>query len=88
VLIKVSIPTAADLYKPLVDHGSVIRVVALSGGYSLADACERLRHNHDMIASFSRALTEDHRVGMSDDEFDACLSATIDRIYRASVLKA
>lgn len=88
VMLKLTIPTVADFYKPLVDHKAVIRVVALSGGYSRVDACEKLRHNHGMIASFSRALTQDLRVTMSDAEFDASLRGTIDEIYAASVVKA
>jgi fructose-bisphosphate aldolase, class I len=88
VMLKLTLPTVADFYKPLVDHRAVIRVVALSGGYSRADACERLSHNHGMIASFSRALTEDLRVTMSDGEFDNSLRATIDQIFGASVVKA
>ncbi len=88
VMLKLTIPTVADFYKPLVAHKAVARVVALSGGYSRADACEKLRRNHGMIASFSRALTEDLRVSMSDAEFDACLGRTIDEIYTASVIKA
>ncbi|NLS20490.1 fructose bisphosphate aldolase [Rhizobium sp. P40RR-XXII] len=87
VMIKLTIPTVADFYKSLVDHKSVARVVALSGGYSRVDACEKLTHNHGMIASFSRALTEDLRVTMSDAEFDASLGKTIEEIYKASVLK-
>ncbi|MBB3612482.1 fructose bisphosphate aldolase [Rhizobium sp. BK602] len=88
VMLKLTIPTVADFYKPLIDHKAVIRVVALSGGYSRADACEKLSHNHGMIASFSRALTQDLRVTMSDTEFDASLGRTIDEIYTASVVKA
>jgi fructose-bisphosphate aldolase class I len=88
VMLKLTIPTVPDFYKPLVDHKAVARVVALSGGYSRADACEKLSHNHGMIASFSRALTEDLRVTMSDAEFDASLAKTIDEIYQASVVKA
>ena len=88
VMLKLTIPTEPDFYKPLVDHKAVARVVALSGGYSRADACEKLSHNHGMIASFSRALTEDLRKGMSDDEFNASLERTIDQIYRASAVKA
>jgi fructose-bisphosphate aldolase class I len=88
VMLKLTIPTVADFYKPLVDHKAVVRVVALSGGYSRADACERLSHNHGIIASFSRALTEDLRVTMSDAEFDASLRGTIDQIFDASVDKA
>jgi fructose-bisphosphate aldolase, class I len=88
VMLKLTIPTVADLYAPLVAHKSVVRVVALSGGYSRADACEKLSRNHGMIASFSRALTENLRVSMSDAEFDANLAETIDEIYAASVNKA
>lgn len=88
VMLKLTIPTEPDFYKPLVDHKAVARVVALSGGYSRADACEKLRHNHGMIASFSRALTEDLRRGMSDAEFDASLARTIDQIYQASAVKS
>lgn len=88
VMLKLTIPTVADFYKPLIDHKAVARVVALSGGYSRADACEKLSHNHGMIASFSRALTEDLRRGMSDAEFDASLAKTIDEIYTASAVKA
>lgn len=88
VMLKLTIPTDADFYKPLVDHKAVARVVALSGGYSRMDACEKLRHNHGMIASFSRALTEDLRLGMSDADFEASLERTIDEIYQASAAKA
>jgi fructose-bisphosphate aldolase class I len=87
VMLKLTIPTVPDFYKPLIDHKAVVRVVALSGGYSLADACEKLSHNHGMIASFSRALTEGLRVSMSDGEFDADLGRTIGQIYTASVDK-
>ncbi|MBO9099659.1 MULTISPECIES: fructose bisphosphate aldolase [Rhizobium] len=88
VMLKLTIPTVADFYAPLISHKSVVRVVALSGGYSRTDACEKLSHNHGMIASFSRALTENLRVTMSDAEFDANLAETIDEIYSASVNKA
>ncbi len=88
VMLKLTIPTVADFYAPLISHTSVVRVVALSGGYSRTDACEKLSHNHGMIASFSRALTENLRVTMSDAEFDANLAETIDEIYSASVNKA
>jgi fructose-bisphosphate aldolase class I len=87
VMLKLTIPTVADFYEPLVTHRAVARVVALSGGYSRADACEKLSHNHGMIASFSRALTEDLRVTMSDAAFDASLGRTIDEIYNASATK-
>jgi fructose-bisphosphate aldolase class I len=88
VMIKLTIPTVADLYAPLITHKSVIRVVALSGGYSTEEACEKLSHNHGMIASFSRALAENLRVTMSDAEFDASLTKTIAQIYAASVDKS
>ncbi|SFB64311.1 fructose-bisphosphate aldolase, class I [Rhizobium sp. NFR07] len=88
VMLKLTIPTVADFYAPLIAHKSVIRVVALSGGYSTDEACEKLSHNHGMIASFSRALAEHLRASMSDAEFDASLGATINQIYAASVNKA
>lgn len=88
VMLKLTIPTVADFYAPLVAHKSVIRLVALSGGYSTVDACEKLSHNHGMIASFSRALAENLRVSLSDAEFDASLGKTIDQIYAASANKA
>jgi len=88
VMLKLTIPTVADFYAPLISHKSVVRTVALSGGYSRVDACEKLSHNHGMIASFSRALTENLRVTMSDAEFDASLAETINEIYDASVIKA
>ena len=87
VMLKLTIPTVADFYAPLVAHKSVVRVVALSGGYSTVDACDKLRHNHGMIASFSRALAEQLRVSMSDAEFNASIAKTIDEIYAASVNK-
>jgi len=88
VMLKLTIPTVADFYAPLVEHKSVVRVVALSGGYTTEDACEKLSHNHGMIASFSRALAEKLRVSMSDAEFNDSLAATIEQIYAASVNKA
>lgn len=87
VMLKLTIPTEADFYAPLVAHKSVVRVVALSGGYSTIDACEKLSRNHGMIASFSRALAEQLRVSMSDAEFNASIARTIDQIYAASVIK-
>jgi fructose-bisphosphate aldolase, class I len=88
VMLKLTIPTVADFYAPLTAHKSVVRVVALSGGYSTAEACEKLSHNHGMIASFSRALAENLRASMSDADFNASLAATIDQIYAASVNKS
>ena len=88
VMLKVTIPEQADLYAPLIAHPNVTRVVALSGGYSRADACARLAKNHGMIASFSRALLGDLRVDQDDATFDATLKTAIDEIYKASTEKA
>ncbi|WP_322012135.1 fructose bisphosphate aldolase [Paraburkholderia sp. J12] len=87
VMIKLSIPTTPDFYLPLIEHPRVVRVVALSGGYSRSDACERLAHDHGMIASFSRALINDLTQSMTDAEFDAALAGSIDEIWKASVQK-
>jgi fructose-bisphosphate aldolase class I len=84
IMLKLTLPTKANLYKPLVDDPRVMRVVALSGGYSRDDANAKLMQNTGMIASFSRALTEGLSVKQSDAEFDAALSATIDSIFEAS----
>jgi len=87
VMLKLSIPAQAGLFQPLVDHPRVLRVVALSGGFSRPEACRELARNPGMIASFSRALLEDLRHGMSDEEFDRALGGAIDDIYRASTEK-
>ena len=87
VMLKLTIPDVPDFYKDLIVHDRVVRVVALSGGYSRADACERLARNHGMIASFSRALLEELRSSMSDMEFNAALALAIDQIYTASTVK-
>ena len=85
IMFKVSIPTVDNFYAPLIDHPSVLRVVALSGGYSRDEADERLARNHRLIASFSRALTEGLTESMTDEEFNAALAASIDAIYKASI---
>ena len=87
VMLKLTIPDVPDLYSGVIAHKNVVRVVALSGGYTRAEACTRLAANHDMIASFSRALTEGLMVSMSDAAFDAALGKAIDEIYRASTVK-
>jgi fructose-bisphosphate aldolase, class I len=87
VMLKLTIPDVPDFYSPLIEHSRVVRVVALSGGYSRKDACHRLAANHGMIASFSRALMEDLRHSMSDTDFDVALSNAIAEIYQASVVK-
>lgn len=85
VMLKLTLPTTPGLYDPLADHPRVLRVVALSGGYSTDEACAHLAKNPKMIASFSRALTEGLQRSMSDTEFNAALGSNIDQIYRASV---
>ena len=87
IMLKLSIPTKANLYKELVDHPRVVRVVALSGGYSREDANRLLAQNTGVIASFSRALAEGLTAQQSDAEFDAALNSTIQSIYDASVSK-
>ena len=87
VMLKLTIPTEADLYKPLIEHPRVARVVALSGGYTRDDACTRLAQNHGMIASFSRALVEELKKQMSDADFNAALGRAIEEIYKASTTK-
>lgn len=88
VMLKLTIPEVPDFYADLINHPRVVRVVALSGGYTRDDACRRLAANHGMIASFSRALMEDLQHSMSDAAFDAALGKSIDEIYRASTVKA
>jgi fructose-bisphosphate aldolase class I len=85
VMLKLSIPATPGLYTPLIAHPKVLRVVALSGGFSTDEACSRLSHNPGMIASFSRGLLQDLRKGQSDAEFNAVLGKAIDQIASASV---
>ena len=87
IMLKLSIPTKQNLYKELVDHPRVVRVVALSGGYSREEANRLLAQNTGVIASFSRALAEGLTAQQSDAEFDAALNSTIQSIYDASVNK-
>jgi fructose-bisphosphate aldolase class I len=87
-MLKLSIPFEAGLFEPLVNHPKVLRVVALSGGFSRKDACRELAKNPGMIASFSRALLADLRHDQDDNEFDRTLGQAIDDIHRASVEKA
>ena len=87
VMLKLSIPAEPNLFQPLVEHPKVLRVVALSGGFSRAEACSELAKNPGMIASFSRALLSDLRHSMSDEEFDRSLGTAIDEIYEASTEK-
>ena len=85
VMLKLSLPTEAGLFQPLVDHPKVLRVVALSGGFARPEACVELAKNPGIIASFSRALLEDLRASMSDAEFNGSLGGAIDEIHAASV---
>lgn len=87
VMLKLTIPTNKNQYESLINHPNVVRVVALSGGYSREHANEVLKTNNGLIASFSRALINDLRVSQSDEEFDKILGETIDSIYDASVNK-
>jgi fructose-bisphosphate aldolase class I len=87
VMLKLSIPAQSGLFQPLVDHPKVLRVVALSGGFSRAEACAELARNPGMIASFSRALLSDLRHQQSDEEFNRTLGTAIDEIYDASTAK-
>jgi fructose-bisphosphate aldolase class I len=87
VMLKLSIPVQAGLFDPLVGHPKVLRVVALSGGFSREEACRELARNPGMIASFSRALLSDLVAEQSDEEFDRTLGTAIDEIYQASTAK-
>lgn len=86
VMLKLTIPTVNDLYREIIDHERVVRVVALSGGYSVEDANRRLAKNPGLIASFSRALVEKLRVNQSDEEFNALMEEAVDGIYEASII--
>jgi fructose-bisphosphate aldolase, class I len=85
VMLKLSLPTEVNFYRPLIEHPKVMRVVALSGGYSREEANDLLAKNTGLIASFSRALTEGLTVDQSDEQFNATLDKAIQSIYDASV---
>ena len=85
VMIKITLPEQDDLYADCIRHPKVLKVVALSGGYSLKEGDERLRRNHGVVASFSRALVEGLSVEQSDAEYNAVLDATIQSIFEASI---
>lgn len=85
VMLKLSLPTVANFYQPLIDHPKIMRVVALSGGYARDEANDLLSQNNGMIASFSRALTEGLSAQQSDEVFNETIAATIDDIYQASI---
>ena len=85
VMLKLTLPEQADFYSELVNHPKVLKVVALSGGYSRQEGNDRLRRNHGVVASFSRALVEGLSAQQSDAQFDAMLDAAVQSIYEASV---
>jgi len=85
IIFKLTLPSEPDYYKELIEHPNVLRVVALSGGYSQQVAVDKLAENHGMTASFSRALLQDLNVEQSDEEFDKVLKDAINKIYKASV---
>ena len=85
IMLKLSLPSEANFYKDLIDHEKVLRVVALSGGYSREDANAKLADNEGMTASFSRALVQDLRIDQSEEEFTAALDSAIESIYAASL---
>ena len=85
VMLKITLPEQADLYGDCVHHSRVVRVVALSGGYTREEADDRLRKNHGVVASFSRALLEGLSDNQTDAEFDTTLDASIRSIYGASI---
>ncbi|MEP5088116.1 MAG: class I fructose-bisphosphate aldolase, partial [Paracoccaceae bacterium] len=85
VMLKLTLPETPNLYKPLIDHPNILRVVALSGGYTREEANARLAQNTGMVASFSRALSEGLTAQQSDTEFNALLGQSIGSIYAASV---
>jgi len=87
VMLKLSLPVVAGTFDPLVDHPKVLRVVALSGGFKRAEACVALAQNRGIIASFSRALLDDLRAQMTEEEFNASLGGAIDEIYLGSTKK-
>lgn len=85
VILKLTIPTVDNLYQALIEHPRVVRVVALSGGYSVEEANEKLSNNNGLIASFSRALSQNLTAKQSKDEFDQSLKEAVDSIYKASI---
>jgi fructose-bisphosphate aldolase class I len=85
IIFKLTIPTQANLYEDLMKDPHVVRIVALSGGYTQDRACELLSENHGMIASFSRALAQDLRKSQTDEEFNETLKSAIAKIYNASI---
>lgn len=86
VMLKLTIPTEDDFFREIIDHDRVIRVVALSGGYTRDDANKKLEKNPGLIASFSRALVSEVRADQSDEDFEAEMKKSVDSIYQASII--
>ncbi len=84
VMLKLTLPEQANLYSDLIAHKNVVKVAALSGGFLLMQACEKLAANNGIIASFSRVLTDDLFADQAQADFDAALAKTIEPIYQAS----
>ena len=87
IMFKFTIPTVANLYLDLYDYEAVVRIVALSGGFSQKEACLKLKHVKGVIASFSRALAENLAYNQTTDEFNKTIATSIDKIYDASINK-
>lgn len=85
VMLKITLPTVPNFYKEIIEHKNMLRVVALSGGYSREEANEKLAQNHGIIASFSRGLAEGLSAQQTDEEFNKTIGASIDTIYEASI---
>ena len=85
-MLKLTLPEESNFFAELIDHPNTVRVVALSGGYEMNEACTRLGANDGMIASFSRALSQNLNANQSDEDFNTALEDAIDQIYRASIL--
>ncbi|NNC55344.1 MAG: class I fructose-bisphosphate aldolase, partial [Pseudomonadales bacterium] len=85
VMLKLTLPDQANFYRDLIEHPNILRVVALSGGYTREDATRRLAENQRMIASFSRALTEGLSAKQPDEDFEKSLDSSVESIYRASI---
>lgn len=85
VIFKINLPEHENFYKDLIEHPKTLKVVAMSGGYSLEEACSRLSKNKDIIASFSRALTDGLTRSQTDEEFNNTLQTTVEKVWAASI---
>jgi fructose-bisphosphate aldolase class I len=85
VIFKINLPEQENFYRDLIEHPKTLKVVAMSGGYSLEEACSRLSMNKDIIASFSRALTDGLTRSQTDEEFNNTLQTTVEKVWAASI---